>query len=84
MSHFYASIQGNRGEVTRQGSKESGIEGHVRGWTVGAHISCNHENEEDVVRVYATHGSSEGGTTKFMGKIRVVNGELVIEKAMGR
>ena len=84
MSHFYASIQGNRGKATRQGNKGSGIEGHVRGWTVGALVSCDHENGEDVVRVYATHGSNEDGKQKFMGKIRGVNGELVIEKTMGR
>lgn len=30
MSRFYGSIQGNRGEATRQGSKDSGIEGIKR------------------------------------------------------
>ena len=35
MSHFYASIEGNRSEATRCGTKSSGMQGHVRGWTIG-------------------------------------------------
>ena len=34
MAQFYASIQGNRGEATRMGTKASGIEGHIRGWNI--------------------------------------------------
>lgn len=59
MSHFYADIQGNRGMATRQGTKSSGIDGHIRGWGVGARVICRHNEEtgKDTVTVYRTGGS---------------------------
>lgn len=59
MSQFYASIQGNRGEATRMGSKASGITGHVRGWDVGARVDGYVKGESDVVAVRATGGSND-------------------------
>ena len=62
MSRFYASIRGNRGEATRGGSKASGIEGHIRGWTSGVRVSCYvNEKGKDVVDIYVTKGSGCGG-----------------------
>lgn len=60
MSHFYADIQGNRGQATRQGTKNSGIEGHIRGWNVGAKVECYYDDELDMdfVRIYLTSGSN--------------------------
>ena len=60
MSHFYADIQGNRGQATRQGTKQSGISGHIRGWGVGAFVECYYDKDlgKDFVRVYLTSGSS--------------------------
>jgi len=62
MSHFYGNIQGDRGEATRGGSKDSGIAGHIRGWRTGAKIECYHDDEsgKDIVRVYKTGGSGGG------------------------
>jgi len=40
MAHFYGSIQGNRGEATRMGTKDSGISAHIRGWDIGAKVVC--------------------------------------------
>ena len=59
MSHFYASIHGSRGEATRQGTKNSGITGHIRGWNTGAKVVCNYdpETDKDEVYVYRTGGS---------------------------
>ena len=61
MAQFYASIQGNRGEATRMGTKASGIDGHIRGWHVGCRVVCRHIDGKDVVSVYKTSGSSYGG-----------------------
>jgi len=59
MSHFYASIQGSRGEATRTGSKASGIVGHVRGWNIGCRVYASvNENGEDCVTVSLTGGSN--------------------------
>jgi len=32
MSYFYGTLKGNRGEATRCGSKESGMETHCASW----------------------------------------------------
>lgn len=61
MSHFYGSMQGNRGAATRQGSKNSGIEAHVRGWNVGVSVDCQHDTI-DRCRVYATGMYATGGS----------------------
>ena len=58
MAHFYASIQGNRGEVTRLGTKNSGIVAHIRGWNIGVFVSINHVNGEDVIVINKTGGSN--------------------------
>jgi hypothetical protein len=70
MSHFYADIQGNRGEATRGGTKGSGISGHVRGWSTGGRVECYYDDESDrdIVRMFKTGGSNHRS-----------NGELVAE-----
>ena len=59
MGHFYGTVQGNRGETSRTGSKNSGIKGHLRGWKSGVRIvgQYNNEKEQDEFIVYATFGS---------------------------
>jgi hypothetical protein len=66
MAHFYASIQGNRGEATRCGSKSSGIEGHIRGWNIGARVTVDHIEQKDIVSVYLTRGSNGYGSTQIV------------------
>lgn len=58
MSRFYASIEGNRGEATRQGTAKSGMEGHLRGWHVGCRVVVFDDNGQDTIKVYKTGGSS--------------------------
>jgi hypothetical protein len=78
MSHFYADIKGSRGEVTRQGTKQSGVHGHIRGWNVGVYVEIGYDEiaKKDVVKVYRTGGSNnpigeplvefeEGGPVNF-------------------
>lgn len=60
MAHFYADIQGRRGEATRCGDKGSGITGHIRGWTIGARVDMSHDDGVDHVRVFRTGGSGSG------------------------
>ena len=69
MSHFYADIGGNRGMATRQGTKKSGIAGHIRGWNIGAEVFCfyNDETEKDTVNVYLTGGSNRRSSSVFLG-----------------
>jgi hypothetical protein len=71
MSRFYAEIQGNRGLASRQGSKNSGIWGHIRGWNSGVSIGGHYDEEEDtdVFNVNVTSGSGFGSTDTYIGKI---------------
>lgn len=69
MSKFYASIQGNRGEATRMGSKASGIHGHIRGWNIGASVDCYFDEKtgQDVCVVSITGGSNGHASSKCLG-----------------
>lgn len=62
MSRFYASVKGSRGETTRQGSKESGMRGHIRGWNIGVDVCCYTEKGKDHIVVSKTGGSHSPGT----------------------
>ena len=70
MAQFYASIQGNRGEASRMGSKNSGIEGHIRGWNIGARVVCfvDKKTGKDTVRVFKTAGSSGFGDSSLIAE----------------
>lgn len=70
MSHFYADIEGNRGMATRCGTKNSGIQGHIRGWGVGAKVFVNYDEEagKDIVRVYRTGGSRGYDSDKLIAE----------------
>lgn len=63
MAHFYGNMQGNRGGVTRGGSKDSGMCAHVRGWNIGVRVSVSQLDGKDVVHVYRT-GGSNGATSE--------------------
>ena len=77
MSHFYADIQGNRGVATRGGSKASGIDGHIRGYHSGARVACwVNDKGQDVVEVYATHGSGYYEAKAEGLILRTIDGEL--------
>jgi hypothetical protein len=67
-SHFYASIQGSRGEATKQGTAESGIDGHIRGWDVGIAVrGYVDEDGKDRFYVTLTSGSNGHRTSRFIG-----------------
>ena len=78
MSRFYASIQGNRGELTRQGHKY--ITGHVRGWNVGIRVTgLADSNDQDEFVVYLTSGSGGGKSDKLIGRFTRQDLEEVTE-----
>ncbi len=70
MAQFYAVIQGNRGAASRMGSKGSGIEGHIRGWHIGARVYVHYDKEKDkdVVSIYKTNGSNGGGSDRLIAE----------------
>lgn len=68
MAQYYADIQGNRGQATRMGTKNSGLGGHIRGWNIGARVwmGYNEETEQDECTVSITSGSN-GGRFRDLG-----------------
>jgi hypothetical protein len=68
-SRFYASISGSAvTEATRQGSKNSGIHGHIRGCEVGIMvIGSVGDDENDEFDVYLTSGSYGIGSSVLIG-----------------
>lgn len=76
MSHFYASIQGNRGEATRCGTK-GGMMGWIRGWHSGVKVwsEYNEDTNTDEFRIYATGGSGDG-TMCLIGEVKMVDAEI--------
>lgn len=73
MAQFYANIQGNRGQATRQGTKKSGFDGHIRGWNIGARVFMrfNEETQEDGVTISLTSGSNGRHLSKQLGVFTV-------------
>lgn len=53
MSHFYGTLEGNRGEATRCGTKASGIETYAASWSgaVRVHVYYDEDRKEDWARV---------------------------------
>ena len=69
--HFYGSIEGKGSSpVHAAGTKDSGIQGHIRGWSVGARVSVNYDEGRgrDVVTIYATTGSSDQGNDQIIAR----------------
>ena len=70
MSQFYAQIEGSRGAATRQGTKNSGMYGHIRGWRIGAKVVC-FDDGGDCVRVDVTGGSNDSSSILSLGTFKL-------------
>ena len=62
MSHFYGTVQGNRGLSSRGGSKDSGICTHTASWqgAVRVHMFYNPKLEKDIAFVELTPWNGKG------------------------
>lgn len=71
MARFYGAMQGDdRTTVTRMGHKR--ISGHIRGWNIGAQVTCAVDSDgEDMVTVYLTGGSTGAHESKFLGTWKI-------------
>lgn len=68
MAHFYGRIDNHgrsKTDATRCGTKDRGMSGSVRGWSIGGAIDilCRRSDEADCVTVYVDKGSNGGGST---------------------
>lgn len=71
MSRFYGSIQGGRGEATRQGHTASGIIGHIRGWRAGVRVWGHDRDGADVFDITVTGGSSGHTVDRYLGSVEL-------------
>lgn len=80
MAHFYGNLQGNRGEATRMGTKDSGFRGHIRGWHIGGSVNCyyNESKDRDEVLIFATRGSNGFNSTSLVKLIETDSGDSKI------
>ncbi len=74
MSHFYGTMQGNRGMVTRTGSKNSGIRTNAAGWGGSIQVNVYEEDGVDKYTVWLTPWQNSGGHSK-----EIASGELKAE-----
>lgn len=59
MARFIGYLKGNRGQASRLGTKNSGIEARAQGWNIGARIVLKVDSQgRDVLKVYVNGGSS--------------------------
>ena len=70
MAHFYGQLQGSRGEVTRLGSKNSGIETTVASWEGALRVELWHDPEEgtDLFLVRQIQWQNGAGVTETVAK----------------
>ena len=62
MAQYLGEVRGNRGTVSRLGSKSSGLTVIANGWNVGARVTISYDPDRgDVVNVWRTGGSNGAG-----------------------
>ncbi len=70
MAHFIGYLRGARGEASRLGSKENGIQTRVQGWKSGVKVVGRHIDSQDRFEIYMTGGSDAASRERL---IAVVN-----------
>lgn len=65
MAHFRATIQGQRGQASRLGGKDSGINAHIASWQGAVSVNLYEQNGVDwaSVRLTSHHGA---GTERML------------------
>jgi hypothetical protein len=74
-------MQGSRGQVTRQGGKDSGIETHVRGWNVGGMARMISDNEDNDTCIFSVTSGSNGSRGSFgpFAQVKKIGDQFEIE-----
>jgi hypothetical protein len=69
MAQFRGTIEGQRGQASRLGSKSSGLRVTANGWNAGVTVIASHVNGHDVFYVYATSGSGYGRSDRLIATV---------------
>lgn len=82
MAHFIGYLRGTRGEASRLGGKDHGIQTRVQGWKSGAKIIGRHIDAKDRFEIYMTGGSDAASREKLVAVIiQDENGEPTLQLA---
>jgi len=69
MSRFYGTLQGSRGEATRCGTKDSGVETYAAGWSGAIRVKVYPgANGEDRYIVSLVPWQSSGGSSRILSE----------------
>ena len=82
MAHFRAVIQGSRGDVSRLGTKASGVVAEACGWEIGGRVTVTHKDGFDIVRLYVTAGSNRSGSDTLVGTYKIGQGETFTDAVL--
>ena len=79
MAHFIGYVQGNRGEASRLGSKDSGIKAQAQGWEMGGVVRLWHYKpyDRDNLTLDYNTGSNGGGSGASILHVVREKGEIV-------
>jgi hypothetical protein len=72
MSRFYGTLQGNRGEATRAGSADSGLQSYTASWQGAVYCHAFAEGDQDRVSVKLTTWHGRGASPSvylYLGSI---------------
>jgi len=67
MAHFYGTLQGSKGQATRQGNRHSGISTSCQGWSCGIDVLGNSSMDLDVFSVFLTSGTDNDKNRIMLG-----------------
>ena len=71
MAQFRGTVQGNRGQVSRLGSKSSGLVSTCEGYNKGIKVIAKHDHGRDIFIVFETDGTNSSNSKL----ITVIEGE---------
>jgi hypothetical protein len=82
MAHFIGYLRGTRGEASRLGGKDHGIQTRVQGWQSGVKVIGRHIDSKDRFEIYQTSGSDSASREKLIAVVNQdENGEPVLQLA---
>ena len=66
MARFMGSVRGSRGEATRLGGTNTGLQTICNGWHEGIHVVAQVIGEKDYFTIYTTGGSSHRSPSSLL------------------
>lgn len=74
MAHFIGFACGNRGEASRLGSKDSGMDARASGWNIGGRVIARHDEGKDNITFLIDGGSNGHGNSSSFAQFEEIMG----------